>query len=198
MLPAPPLVLASTSRWRQQLLLDAGVPVALVAPPADESAVQDADPVRLARARARLKAESVAALRPDAWVIGADQVAHLDGEAFGKPLDPDDHRARLRALRGRTHVLTTGVCVVVAGRLVEFTEDTHIRFRAGLTDAELDAYVATGEGSACAGGYRAEALGAQLIAEVQGDWANVIGLPVYPLISVLRANGWRPTFRPAG
>lgn len=191
----PTLVLASASRWRQALLRDVGVEVILAPSPADEASVTDPDPVRLARRRAALKATSVAALHPEAWVIGVDQVAHLDGEPFGKPTSPDDHRARLRALRGRTHTLTCGVCVALPGRLVEFTEDTLVTFRAGVSDAELDAYVACGEGAECAGGYRAEAQGAQLIDRVDGDWMNVIGLPVFGLLSVLRANGWRPTFR---
>lgn len=195
---APPsLVLASASRWRQALLRDVGVDVLLVPSPADESSVVDPDPVRLARRRAELKARSVAALHPEAWVIGVDQVAHLDGEPFGKPVSVEDHRARLRALRGRTHTLTCGVCVVLPGRIVEFTEDTLVTFRGGLGDDEIDAYVASREGAECAGGYRAEARGGQLIAQVEGDWQNVIGLPVFSLVTVLRANGWRPSFTPA-
>lgn len=192
----PPLVLASASRWRQSLLHEAGVLVDLHPAPIDEAAILAADPRALARLRAHAKAEAVAALRPEAWVIGADQVAHVDGEPFGKPESPDDHRLRLRRLRGETHTLTTGVCLWMPGKVVEFWEDTRITFRGDITDAEIDAYVATGEGSACAGGYRAEALGAQLIERVEGDWQNVIGLPLYPLVTALRDAGWRPTFRP--
>lgn len=127
-------------------------------------------------------------------VIGADQVAHLDGEAFGKPVDPDDHRARLRALRGRTHVLSTGVSfrgpgAVALGRAADFVEHTSIHFRADVTDAEINAYVASGDGSGCAGGYRAEGPGAWLIARVEGDWSNVIGLPVFGVLDRLRRCG---------
>lgn len=193
---APPLVLASTSRWRQELLAAAGLRCALVPPPADESAVADPDPRRLATARARLKAASVHELHPTAWVVGADQVAHLDGAPFGKPTSPDDHRWRLRVLRGRTHTLTSAVALLIRDDVIEFQEDTCITFRADLSDDEIDAYVTCQEGSGCAGGYRAEAWGAQLIERVVGDWQNVIGLPLYPLITALRARGWRPAFPP--
>lgn len=194
----PPLVLASSSRWRAQILRETGIDVELCPSPADETSVQDADPVRLAKGRALVKALAVAALRPEAWVIGADQVAHLDGEPFGKPESPEDHLVRLRQLRGRTHRLTTALALVRSSPeggpvVVEaFEEHTDITFRADLTEEELAAYVRSGEGSECAGGYRAEARGAQLIARVDGDWTNVIGLPIHRLVDHLRAGGWRP------
>lgn len=197
-----PLVLASSSRWRQQVLADVGIAVRLHPSDADEERVRDLDPVARARGRAALKAADVAPHHPDALVIGADQVAHLDGEAFGKPRDPEDHRRRLRQLRGRRHTLTTavtlhpGLALAAADRRhaapLTFTVDTHLVFRADLEDHELDAYVATGDGSGCAGGYRAEGPGAQLIEAVEGDWFNVIGLPVFALIGELRRRGWRP------
>lgn len=188
------LVLASGSRWRRQLLADVGVPVVSVAPPVDEETILDPDPVALALARARAKAAAVRAAHPGAWVIGADQVATLDGEAFGKPLDPVDHRRRLGQLRGRTHRLTTGVVLLGADVDRAFVEHTDITFRADLSDAELDAYVASGEGAGSAGGYEAEHRGAQLIARIDGDWFNVLGLPVLRLVDELRRLGWRPTF----
>lgn len=190
-----PVILATASEWRAQLLRDTGLPVRLLPAPIDEAAITAADPVALAHARAAAKADAVAALlaaaEPDALVIGADQVAHIDGEAFGKPRDPADHRARLRQLRGRAHVLSTAVALRgrPAARLgadADFVEHTRIHFRADPTDAELDAYVATGDGSGCAGGYRAEGPGAWLIARAEGDWTNVIGLPVFAVLDRLR------------
>lgn len=193
-----PVVLASTSPYRLSLLRAAGIAACGVAPTCDESAVTHSDPAELAALRAAAKARSVHV--PDAVVIGADQVAHVDGQPFGKPLGPDDHRARLRQLRGRVHLLTVGVLLRVTGpegaTLEEhaFTETTALRFRADVTDAEVDAYVATGEGSGCAGGYAAEGHGAQLIERIDGDWTNVIGIPIFRLIGALRAIGWRPSF----
>lgn len=193
-----PVVLASTSPHRLALLRAAGIFCAGVAPTCDEASISHPDPVELAARRAAAKARSVHA--PESIVVGADQVAHIDGHSFGKPLDPADHRARLRQLRGRAHLLTVGVHLRVTaedGSVLEehaFTETTALRFRADVSDAEIDAYVATGEGSGCAGGYAAEGLGAQLIERIDGDWTNVIGLPVYRLIGSLRAIRWRPSF----
>jgi septum formation protein len=190
------VVLASTSPHRLALLRNAGIHAEGAAPQCDERIVVDADPVRRALLRAELKARSIA--RPDAFVIGADQVAHVDGEPFGKPRDPSDHRARLRQLRGRAHTLSVGVCVRAPQRLGggehSFVEHSTLRFRADLSDGELDAYVATEEGSQCAGGYAAEGLGANLIEHIDGDFTNVIGLPLYRVITLLRAIGWRPVF----
>ncbi len=207
-MPAPRLILASASPWRAKLLTDVGVHVELFPAPIDEEAIIADDPVALAVARAAAKAEAVAArissvLQPPASslaavILGADQVAHLDGEAFGKPRDPDDHRRRLRLLRGRTHTLSTavafrgpaGVLLGLSASPADFVEHTHIRFRCDVTDDEIDAYVKSGDGSGCAGGYRAEGPGAWLIAGVDGDWTNVIGLPVFGVLHRLRRLGF--------
>lgn len=186
------LILASTSPWRRQLLADLGLRAEGVASGVAEEEFSEARPKERAVGLARMKAEAVAARSPGALVIGADQVAHLDGESFGKPLDPADHLQRLRALRGRSHVLVTGVALIGPGIEVVFAEETEVVFRADLSDEELLAYVRSGEGSGCAGGYRAEGQGAALIARINGDWFNVIGLPVYRLLDALRALGWRP------
>ena len=185
-----PLVLASTSPWRLALLRDVGLTCEALSSDVDENTIVAPDPVAQALCRARAKALAVARRRPDALVVGADQVAHIDGEAFGKPLDAKDHLERLRALRGRTHTLSTGVALAEGDTLEEFSVDTALRFRADVSDEELMAYVRRGEGSGCAGGYQAERLGAWLIEAVDGDWWNVIGLPIFPLLTRLRARGW--------
>ncbi len=173
------------------MLADAGIVVTATPADMDEDTIEASDPEALARARAVAKAHAVH--RSGQCTIAADQVAHLDGVAFGKPLDPADHRARLRSLRGRTHTLTTAL-VVMRENIEVVAVHSFVSFRADLSDAEIDVYVHTGEGSGCAGGYRAEGRGAQLIARVEGDWWNVIGLPLYDLVSILRAGGWRPIF----
>lgn len=191
-LAPPEIILASGSPWRQQLLQSVGVRCRAVSPGLDERSVHHEDPVELACALALAKARQIRTFYPDCIVIGADQVAHLDGEAFGKPEDPAAHLRRLQALRGREHTLVVGVAVLAPGLERTLHEASRVRFRAALGDEELAAYVATGEGAGCAGGYQAEGLGAALIAEVRGDWFNVIGLPVYRVLSELRALGWRP------
>lgn len=186
-----PILLASTSPWRLALLRDVGIPCAAVDPAVDESRVDAPTPEGLAVARARAKALAVARARPDALVIGADQVAHLDGLAFGKPEDEARWLERLRALRGRTHWLSTGVALAEGEQVEELVVTTGVRFRADVEDEELRAYVRWGEAAGCAGGYQAERLGAWLIEGIEGDWWNVIGLPVNALIGRLRARGWR-------
>ncbi len=195
------IVLASASSWRLQLIRDAGLSCRAEPSQIDERTVQAAAPHETALARARAKALDVARRFPGEIVVGADQVADLDGAQFGKPVDDDEWLARLRQLRGRQHWLSTGVAVVrlpgpgAASSEVTVDESFCVRsgvtFRADLTDDELAAYVALGEARGCAGGYMVERRGAWLIESVQGDWLNVIGLPVLPLLGRLRALGWR-------
>jgi septum formation protein len=184
------LLLASNSVWRRQMLDDAGLACDSVSPEIDEESIAAAGPVALALARAVAKAEAVAARHPRALVLGADQVAYLGDEVFGKPRDPEDHLRRLRQLRGRAHTLVTGVALRGPGVSVAFQEQTVIHFRSDLQDREIQAYVDSGEGSGCAGGYRVEAQGSWLIDRVEGDWFNVVGLPILGVIGALRALGW--------
>jgi septum formation protein len=185
------LILASTSPWRLALLRDAGLRVDAEDPGVDESTIRDGDPAALAVARARAKAEAVAARNPDALVIGADQVAHLDGVPFGKPEDDRAWWARLRSLRGRTHELVTGVALAEGDTVETLAERSRVRFRADVSDEELRAYIAWGEARFCAGGYQAERVGAWLVEAIEGDAANVVGLPIFALLGRLRARGWR-------
>lgn len=185
------LVLASTSRWRKQLLEAAGIPVRCASPGVDERAFHHADAHRLAAMLARAKADAVARREPDAWVIGADQVVTDGHSAWGKPTDVADHRARLRAMRGHRHQLVTGWCLMGPGFADEGVEVTTMHARADISDDEIDTYVATAEGSGCAGGYAADGHGIFLFERIDGDWSNVIGLPIMRLQSALRARGWR-------
>ena len=124
-------------------------------------------------------------------MIGADQVVHQDGEVFGKPRDPADHLARLQSMRGHTHELVTGWSLRGPGPPEDGVVITRMTVRDDLTDDELRAYVDSGEGSGCAGGYAAEGRGARLMRRVDGDWFNVIGLPVLAVWDALRARGSR-------
>lgn len=185
------VVLASSSRWRAGLLSDAGLACEACAPEVDEALIVGNGPTDTARLRAQAKAEAVARSRPDDLVIGADQVIHLDGATIGKPRDDADWLQRLKGLRGRTHQLTTAVAIVQSGDTEVFHVDTQVRFRADVHDDELRAYVAYGEARGCAGGYMVEKRGAWLVESIDGDWLNVVGLPVLHVITRLRARGWR-------
>ncbi|MEQ1564425.1 MAG: nucleoside triphosphate pyrophosphatase [Myxococcota bacterium] len=188
------LYLASTSPHRRRLLAEVGLHVQIESPGVDERSVEIADPTSLARALALAKARAVAVRHPQAWVIGADQVGYpveSPSEAFGKPSDPDEHVRMLLAMVGQRHALVTGIALI--GPDFEHVEHdtTVMSVRADIDEDEIRAYVATGEGSGCAGGYAAEGRGAFLFADIDGDWSNVIGLPLRPLFGLLRARGWR-------
>lgn len=185
------IILASSSTWRRSLMADAGLDCEARSPGVDEELIVGPDAIATARARASAKAQAVADDALDALVIGADQVIHLDGESIGKPRNDQDWRAKLDRLRGRTHQLTTAVALVEAGETEVFHVTSDVRFRSDLSDAELNAYISTGEARGCAGGYMVERRGAWLVESVSGDWLNVIGLPVLQLISRLRSRGWR-------
>lgn len=205
----PVLVLASTSPWRRKILEDAGWTVEVEAPGVDEGPLVGATPPDTAARRAAAKAEAVAARhRPapvagGAWILGADQVLVDGDEAVGKPRDPADHLARLRSLRGRPHDLVTAWSlrhVPPPGERPQAPADgrerTRLWMRDDLGDDELEAYVAGGEGRGCAGGYAIEGQGAFLFARVEGDWSNIVGLPLFAIQDALRARGWR--FGPGG
>lgn len=191
----PQLILASTSPWRRQILCSAGLDVSCVPPLVDETEVDLDDPIALVRELARRKALAVAGRHPEAWVIGADQVV-FDPEQpqriWGKPPHPEEHLRRLLAMRGRWHALVTGVVIwTPREELAVVHEQTRLLVRSDLEDVELSRYVDTGEGSGCAGGYAAEGLGGFLFERIEGDWFNVLGLPLFRVLDVLRARGWR-------
>ncbi len=188
------LVLASTSPTRALVLRQRGVQFRALSPTVDESAICADDPSWVALERARAKARSVARRAPSSVVVGADQVVYdptCPSEHWGKPRDPAAALARLRACVGRSHVLLTGMVVWSGGRETSTTVSTVMHVRPDLTDAELQAYVRTGEGLGCAGGYAAEGRGAFLFDRIEGDWTNVLGLPFAALMSELREHGWR-------
>jgi septum formation protein len=188
----PQLILASGSTFRQALLRAAGVPFSSVVAPIDEAAVTAATPPDLAAARAKAKAEAVAALHPTAWVIGADQVLSHRGVPMDKSPDAAAAKARLRELSGSTHHLHSAVHVIfgASGR-ASFVVDVAMPMRQ-LSEAALDAYVATGEWRGCVGAYQFENRGVHLFEGVVADQSAVVGLPLQPLLKCLRDKGYDP------
>jgi septum formation protein len=186
------LVLASTSRYRRELLARLGLPFEVRAPHVDETALPGERPRRLAERLALAKAEAVAALLPQAVVIGSDQAASIDGvEVIGKPGTHERAVAQLRAASGRTLTFHTGLAVVrpATGYRRVTVVDTRVRFRP-LTDAMIEAYLAREPAYDCAGSAKSEGLGIALIAALEGsDPSALVGLPLIELTAALEAAG---------
>ncbi|MBT2544903.1 septum formation inhibitor Maf [Streptomyces sp. ISL-44] len=186
------LVLASASPARLNLLRQAGLAPHVIVSGFDEDALDHDEPAELALALAEAKAGAVAALdeAAGALVIGCDTVLELDGEALGKPADAEEATARWKAMRGRSGILRTGHCVIdtVGGRQVSATASTTVRFGEP-TDAEVAAYVASGEPLHVAGAFTLDGLSAPFIEGIDGDPGNVIGLSLPLLRSLLGELG---------
>ena len=192
--PRPRLVLASASPARLRLLRAAGLDADVIVSGVDESTVDSGDPGTLALTLARLKAQAVADRVADGIVLGCDSVLAFDGAILGKPVDAADAVRRWRAMRGRSGVLHTGHCLVeaVSGKLAEEVAATTVYF-ADVTDAEIDAYVATGEPLVVAGAFTIDGLGGPFVERVDGDPGTVIGLSLPLLRRLLARLGVRLT-----
>ncbi|MFK0232373.1 Maf family protein [Streptomyces vinaceus] len=190
--PAHALVLASASPARLNLLRQAGLAPHVIVSHFDEDALSADSPSELALALAEAKAGVVAGLEEaaGALVIGCDSVLELDGEALGKPADAAEATARWKSMRGRAGVLRTGHCVIdtATGRQVSATASTTVRFGEP-TDAEVAAYVASGEPLHVAGAFTLDGLSAPFIEGIDGDHGNVIGLSMPLLRSLLAELG---------
>lgn len=171
------LTLASTSPRRRELLALLGLPFTLVAPDVDERPLLGETPVTLALRLARAKAETVARDEPTGVVIAADTVVALGNEVLGKPVDAADAARMLRALRGAAHDVFTGVAVARGSQVWEEVVASQVAMRP-YTDAEIAAYVASGDPLDKAGAYAIQHPEFQPVAELHGCYANVVGLPL--------------------
>ena len=187
----PPLVLASTSRYRRALLERLGLEFDCVRPDTDEAPQAGEAPLDLVRRLARLKAESVAAGRPAAVVVGSDQAAVLGAEVLGKPGTVQRCIEQLRQSSGRQLVFLTAVHLVNGrtGAGESHVDRTVVRFRE-LGDREIERYVAAESPLDCAGGFKAEALGISLFERIESeDPTGLTGLPLIWLCGALRRAG---------
>lgn len=208
------LVLASASPRRRELLYTAGIPFTVQPADIDESPRDGESPRDFAERLAREKALAVSAVRPDDCVLGADTIVVIDETILGKPRDADDAARMLRKLSGRTHEVITGVCLVgkevasgqwpvtsenqprpparINERLT--TENRQLATASGttlvtmcdLTDDDIRAYVATGEPMDKAGAYAIQGRASRWIPRIEGDYSNVVGLPVALVWKMLR------------
>lgn len=197
----PVLVLASASPARRALLAGAGIEAEVVVSGVDESAVDAVSAEALCAVLARLKANAVAdRLRqrtpqtPDALVLGCDSVLAFEGQILGKPDNAEEAVKRWHAMRGRSGVLHTGHCLIDlrSGGSAERVGSTVVHF-ADISDAEVDAYVATGEPLGVAGAFTIDGLGGPFVERIEGDHGNVVGLSLPVLRGMLSSLGWSVT-----
>lgn len=185
----PPIVLASTSRYRRELLQRLRLPFEAHAPQVDEAALPSEKPRDTALRLARSKAADVAARFPGAIVIGSDQTVDLDGTMLGKPNSHEAALAQLQSLQGRTAVFYTALAVIGAAREQSDCVSTTVTFR-NLPHAQLDGYLRADQPYDCAGSAKIESLGIALIERVESDDPTaLIGLPLIRLTSMLAAAG---------
>ena len=184
-----PLVLASASPRRKQLLRQIGIPFRTITNRVNEDTVSR-EPLRNARLLAEAKAHAVVEKCEGSWILGADTIVVLGRVVLGKPADEDEAFAMLRQLSGREHRVITGFCLVASDAKKFYSEAvvTRVTFRV-LTKEEIFGYVATGEPFGKAGSYGIQGIGAFLVKGISGSYTNVVGLPLCALVSALLANG---------
>lgn len=191
--PAVNLVLASTSRYRRELLGRLQVPFSVADPGVEEQARPGEDPAQMAARLAEAKARAVGMRAPGAIVIGCDQVAVADGRILGKPGNRENAVRQLRALSGRDAFFHTALCVhnSANGKTSSRIVPVRVRFRA-LDDATIERYLDREEPYDCAGSAKAEGLGIALISAMEGEDPNaLVGLPLIALVDLLAEHGVR-------
>jgi septum formation protein len=196
------LILASASPRRQELLRAAGIAITVQPTNIPEVPLEKEAPKTFAERLAREKAWAIFKQRPTDFVLGADTIVVIDGQILGKPLNPADAERMLRLLAGRTHEVTTAVCVMgpKSGSnspnpskgettLGETASETTLVTMSVLSEEEIRAYVATGEPMDKAGAYAIQGIASRWIPRIEGDYSNVVGLPIALVYRMLREAG---------
>jgi septum formation protein len=177
----PRLILASRSPQRRAILEQVGIGFEVVVPHVAE--LTQGPPPEIAAENAYRKAAAVAGDAADALVLGVDTVVALGVRSYGKPADEHEAREMLAALGGRRHQVISGLCLISAGRARTAVATTTVEFRQ-LDGSMLDWYIASGEWLERAGGYAIQGRGAALVASIEGDYLNVVGLPLATLLEL--------------
>lgn len=188
----PRLVLASESPRRRDLLAAIGLSPDLIAPAdIDETPLKDELPRRLAARLSAAKADAVAAIHPDDYVLAADTVVSVGRRILPKAADADEVIQCLKLLSGRAHRVVTGVSVRgPGGRRGDRVVETRLKMRR-LTEADIRAYAESGEGVGKAGGYGIQGRAGVFILSLSGSWPAVVGLPLHETETLLKGLGWR-------
>jgi len=181
------LVLASASPRRRELLRNAGIAFEVQPANVPEDPLPRETAKDCAERLARDKALAISRQRPNDCVLGADTVVVVDGQILGKPADPADAERMLRLLSGREHQVITGVCLVADGKSFMASEATLVTVNE-ITDQEIVDYIATGEPMDKAGAYAIQGMASRWIPRIEGDYSNVVGLPVALVFRMLQKH----------
>ncbi len=186
-----PLVLASTSIYRRELLERLQIPFQTAAPDVDETPLSGESAKQTSWRLSREKAQAVAIRYPDALIIGSDQVALLDGQQMGKPLTHNNAVFQLRAMSGRTVTFYTALTLLStrSGEIQTEVAENRVSFRE-LSDEEIESYLRKEQPYHCAGSAKSEGLGIALISRMEGEDPNaLVGLPLILLVEMLKKQG---------
>ena len=190
-----PVILASSSPRRQEILKMLKIPFRVIIPNIDESCHDKVDIEQIPEVIAKQKVAAVIKSLPVGqeipWILGADTIISLDGNLMGKPQNHEQAAEYLKKLQGRTHTVITAI-VLYNGKTHESTSrvcKTKVAF-ARMTDEEINWYVETGEWHGAAGGYRIQSLASCFIRKIEGSYSCVIGLPIYELYDILKGQGY--------
>lgn len=185
-----PLILASASPRRRELLASMGIRLEVKPSNVEESMKANLTPVQLVQCRAQEKARVTASLYRSHWVLAADTIVVLGGEVFGKPRDATRAFEMLRGLSGLDHLVISAFCLKHTERSVEHVAavTTTVCFKE-LSQAEISAYIRTGECFDKAGGYGIQGVGAFMVRSIQGSYTNVVGLPLCETLECLMEHG---------
>jgi len=181
----PRLILASASPRRAELLRNARITFEVEPADIHEAPLPGEPPLQYAQRLARDKARAVLARHSDALVLGADTVVVVDNHLLEKPADADDAARMLRLLSGRTHQVITGVCLAASGLERYEAEMTQVSFNT-MSEGEIAGYIATGEPMDKAGAYAIQGMASRWVQRIEGDYCNVVGLPVARVYKMLR------------
>jgi septum formation protein len=194
MISKHPLILASSSPRRAEILSAVGWPFQAITAGIDETQRADEQPVDYVQRLAREKAEAVATKLESGLVLGADTTVVVDGQLLGQPEDDQDARRMLRLLSGKWHEVLTGVALVRIGDDTKVNyERTRVRF-AELSDEEIDWYVLSGEPKGKAGAYGVQGKASLFISGIEGDYFNIVGLPIHLVYTMIRVlSGIQPS-----
>lgn len=190
-----PIILASSSPRRQEILKMMNIPYQVIIPEIDESSYSAKTPQELTETLAKAKVQAVVHSLPSKqiipWVLGADTVISLNGKIYGKPSDQNEAFEFIHTFQGKTHTVCTSIALYNgAKKTISSKISTNKVTFAPMTEKEIEAYIDTGDWHGAAGGYRIQGLASCYISKIEGTQSSIVGLPIFELYDILKSQGY--------